>query len=109
MKRLRCAHRHGSLAPDLPPALVVQPGETFRMEPASLLTLYPDGQIPPRYEAISIPVTGPVFVQGAARGAVLRVSIHSIDLPSNRGVVMTLPGLGVMGGETTAFSTRVVR
>lgn len=109
MKRLTRAHRHGYFAPDLPPALVVEAGETFRLEAASLLTLYPDGRIPPRYEAISIPVTGPVFVQGAARGAALRVSIRSIELPSGRGVVMALPGLGVMGGENTTFATRVVR
>jgi amidase len=108
VQRVERTHRHGHFAPDVPPALRVEPGEAFRVETASLLTLYPDGRIPPRYEAISIPVTGPVFVAGARPGTALRVSILSIELPTGRGVVMALPGLGVMGGESTTFTTRVV-
>jgi amidase len=108
MRRLDRTQRHQYFAPDVPPALRVEPGETIRVETSSLLTLYPDGGIPARYEAISLPVTGPVFVEGARPGDALRVEIRAIDLPTGRGVVMALPGLGVMGNENTTFTTKLV-
>lgn len=107
MKVVSIDHRHRHFSPEVEPVLSVRPGEPFRIEAASLLTLYPDGRIPPRYEAISIPVTGPVRVEGARPGDALRVSVDRIEL-AGRGVLMTLPGIGLLGDQAEAFVTRVV-
>jgi amidase len=107
MRVVSIDHRHRHFSPHVEPALTVRAGEPFRIEAASLLTMYPDGKIPPTYEAVSIPVTGPVRVEGARPGDALRVSIDRIDLVG-RGVLMTLPGIGLVGDEAEAFATRVV-
>ncbi|QKE76021.1 acetamidase/formamidase family protein (plasmid) [Arthrobacter citreus] len=44
------------------------------------------------------PATGPVFVDGAEQGDILQVKIEKIHL-ADRGVMMTGPGLGVLGGD----------
>ena len=100
--------RGSHFSPEVEPALRVKGGETFRLEAASLLTMYPDGNIPPVYEKVSIPVTGPVYVEGARPGAILRVEVESIELPTGRGVVLTVPGNGTMGGEVEEFSFKTV-
>ncbi len=107
MQTVPIEHRRRHFSPHVDPVLAVRPGEPFRVHAASLLTMYPDGRIPPTYEAVSIPVTGPVSVNGAKRGDALRVSIERIDL-TGRGVLMTLPGIGLVGNEADTFATRVV-
>ena len=52
------------------------------------------------------PATGPIFIEGAEAGDMLRVDILRIDLAA-QGVVATMPGLGVMGGSV-AEQTRLV-
>lgn len=47
------------------------------------------------------PATGPVFVEGAEPGDVLRVEIKRIAMRGNQAVMVTAPGLGVIGNELT--------
>lgn len=44
------------------------------------------------------PATGPIFVEGAEPGDILEVKIEKIQL-ADQGVMMTGPGLGVLGDE----------
>ncbi|MDM5336431.1 acetamidase/formamidase family protein [Fictibacillus enclensis] len=53
------------------------------------------------------PATGPVYVEGAEPGDILAVTINKIEL-ENQGVMVTGPGLGVMGKRVSEFSVKVV-
>lgn len=48
------------------------------------------------------PATGPVFVEGAEPGDALRVTIKRIILTRDQAVMVTAPGLGVIGDELHA-------
>lgn len=109
MKSVSKEYRGNHFSAKIEPALQVERGEIVRIEVASLLTMYPDGKIPPVYESFSIPITGPIYVKDATVGCVLRVTIEKIDLPTGRGVLLTLPGIGVLGAEAKEFSTKVVQ
>jgi amidase len=53
------------------------------------------------------PATGPVFIEEAEPGDILAVKIKNIEL-AERGVMVTGPGLGVMGKRVSNFSIRMV-
>lgn len=50
------------------------------------------------------PATGPVFVEGAEVGDILKVTIHEINL-ADYGAIITAPGLGVLGHEVEQEET----
>lgn len=54
------------------------------------------------------PATGPVYVQGAMPGDVLRVEIKHITLRGSQAVMVTAPGLGVIGDELQQPEIRTV-
>ena len=89
----------------IPPALTVAPGELFQLNTESLLThpeRFPDSFIP-------TPVTGPVYVEGAKPGSVLKVDIVKIELREEKGVVITRAGLGGFAHRITESSYKFVR
>lgn len=53
------------------------------------------------------PATGPVFVEGAEPGDILEVKIEKIQL-AEQGVMMTGPGLGLMGDELSENAIHMV-
>lgn len=53
------------------------------------------------------PATGPVFVEGAEPGDILKVKIDKMQL-ADQGVMMTGPGLGVLGEELSENVIQVV-
>jgi len=53
------------------------------------------------------PATGPIFVEEAEPGDVLVVNIQKIEL-ADKGVMVTGPDLGVMGGNIDNFSIKIV-
>lgn len=53
------------------------------------------------------PATGPLYVEGAEKGDVLKVTIHSIDI-ADTAVVMASPGLGVLGDKVEQEETVIV-
>ena len=53
------------------------------------------------------PATGPVFVEGAEPGDILEVKIEKIQL-ADKGVMVTGPGLGVIGEELSENAIRMV-
>ncbi|RNB89900.1 acetamidase [Brevibacillus fluminis] len=53
------------------------------------------------------PATGPIFVEGAMPGDVLKVHIERIEL-ADRGVMATGPGLGVMGHRIEKFEVKLI-
>lgn len=53
------------------------------------------------------PATGPIFVEDAKPGDVLKVKIHSIEIDS-QGVMLVGPNLGVMGQQIEKMSVKIL-
>jgi amidase len=53
------------------------------------------------------PATGPIFVEGAQPGDILKVKIDSIDL-GDQGVMVVGPQLGVMGHRMDDFTVKII-
>lgn len=75
----------------LPPAMTVTPGELFQLETPSILTH------PELFPETTIPVTGPVWVEGAKPGSALKVEIIKLELPAGEGAIVVIPGKGAFG------------
>ena len=91
------------------PKLTVKLGDTVDIETHDCFT----GQITSEegsfggldWERIN-PATGPVYVDGVKSGDVLKVTINSIDI-SDTGVMVTGPGMGVMGDALKETLVRI--
>jgi len=75
----------------IPPALAVTPGEPFQLETTSILTH------PEAFPETTVPVTGPIWVEGAKPGSVLKVEIIKLELTAGEGAIAVLPGKGAFG------------
>ncbi|MDR7871548.1 MAG: acetamidase/formamidase family protein [Tissierellaceae bacterium] len=53
------------------------------------------------------PATGPLFVQGAEPGDLLKVEIINIEV-ADKGVTMTVPGEGVLGDQATKSRVKIL-
>lgn len=53
------------------------------------------------------PATGPVFIEGAAPGDILKVTIEELEI-GNQGVMVTGPELGVMGHRMEAMESKII-
>ena len=100
----RCADEpakgHNRWHPDIPPALEVDPGEEVVLQTRNAF----DGGVTPSSTSDDLrsvdlnlvhPLTGPVYVRGAAPGDLLEVSILSIE-PAAWGFTTILPGFGFL-------------
>ena len=86
-----------------PPALTVAPGETVAFETvdASGAQLSPDSTVADvgRLDFAKVnPVTGPVYVDGAAPGDALKVTVMSFA-PSGWGWTASIPGFGLLADQ----------
>lgn len=53
------------------------------------------------------PATGPIFIEGAQPGDILKVKIDNIEL-AEQGLLSTGPGLGVMGHRIDQFTVKMI-
>ncbi len=53
------------------------------------------------------PATGPIFVEGAEPGDLLKVDILAIEV-ANKGTTMTVPGEGVLGDQVTKAKVKIL-
>ncbi|HTO20974.1 MAG TPA: acetamidase/formamidase family protein [Spirochaetia bacterium] len=95
----------------LPPAARVRQGEEVTFETHDCF----QGQITSERDLISSldwshvnPATGPVFVEGAHPGDVLRVDLLEIKV-ADKSVMVTIPGEGALGTAITKMETAVLR
>jgi amidase len=86
----------------LPPAMIVATGELFQLETPSILTH------PELFPATTIPVTGPVWVEGARPGSALKVEIVKLELPAGEGAIVVIPGKGAFGERVPKPMYKVV-
>src|SRR4051794_29315131 len=94
---------HNRWHPDIPPIVRCEPGDEVVMETRDAL----DGQIGPDATAETVaaanldgshPLTGPVYVEGAAPGDLLEVEILEV-IPDSFGFTMQAPGFGFLRDE----------
>ncbi len=86
----------------IPPALAVTPGELFQLQTPSILTH------PEVFPETTVPVTGPVWVEGAKPGSVLKVEIIKLELTAGEGAIAVLPGKGGFGERVLEPMYKVV-
>lgn len=87
------------------PTLTVAPGERFLVKTRSILSL--DGfEGAEDFSPFSIPVTGPVQIEGVQPGDLVRIDIHKLEI-ADRGAMLTLPGRGGFSGEFRPFGHTV--
>lgn len=93
------------------PVLTVNDGDTVRIETLDCFS----NQIQNKENKLEAmdwdkvnPATGPVFINGAEPGDVLKVTIKKIELKS-QGVVATGENLGVLGDKIKGLKSRIVK
>jgi amidase len=110
MKRLTRDHVFFAFAPDVPPALEVQPGEEVWLETHDCF----EGQLKSEQDLIDTldwnhvnPATGPLYVQGVKPGDVVRVDILELHV-GERSTMVTVPGEGALGKHLTHVETVIL-
>ena len=87
----------------IPPALTVAQGELFRLETPSILTHRE------KFPETTVPVTGPVWVEGARPGSTLKVEIVELKLTAGEGAIAVIPGKGAFGDKVPKPIYKVVK
>ena len=93
-----------------PPVLRVQSGDSVSIETFDCFT----DQIQSADQEVSAidwnrinPATGPVYVEGALAGDLLKVTIDDLEI-GNQGVMVTGPDLGVMGHRMETMESKII-
>jgi len=94
-----------------PPIATVQPGETFIVEAYDCFSGLIDCETQIFSETVPWenvnPATGPIIIEGAEPGDILVVSIDTIEI-GDQGVMVTAPGMGVIGHLITEETTSII-
>lgn len=94
------------------PAVRIQPGETIVVETEDCFghqvvdAAYSLDE-PLKYDYVN-PATGPIFVEGARAGDVLKVHIEEINLDPAGGVASTCKGWGALGDRVKGSNVRIL-
>lgn len=97
-------------SPDNPPAYEAASGDTFRveMEDCYLGQIKTPSVLRPQIDvSIMDAAVGPIRILGAEPGDILEVEVCDIEL-APQGVMVTSPGLGVLGDRITEPHTRII-
>lgn len=93
------------------PVIYVDSGETIEIETMDGLS----NQIREEKDTIEAldwdrvnPATGPIYVNEAKKGDTLKITIEKINI-DNQGVLLTGPGLGMLGDEITEMTKKIVQ
>lgn len=86
-----------------PPALRVQPGETFVMETNDRFATYEGPNSPPEAMETLKTMAGPVYVDGAKPGDTLKIEVLDATLPLGYGWIGATPGRGPLGDKIPEF------
>jgi amidase len=106
-----CEHVFFAFAPDLKPVAKVEQGEEVLLQTHDCF----EGQIQLPSDLIDTldwghvnPATGPVYIQGAKAGDVLRVDLLELQIGEQSSMV-TIPGEGALGDVITEMETTILR
>ena len=110
MQILSCEHHIFAFSRDEPPVLTVKSGETLQIETmdcfSNQLRTEDDRLDGIDWDQVN-PATGPIFVEGAEPGDVLKVFIEKIEL-SEQGAMATGEGLGVLGHKMKGMYEKII-
>jgi amidase len=109
MKRVTRNQLCTSFSAQNPPALRVQPGETFVMETNDRFATYEGPRSAPEAMEILKTMAGPVYIEGATPGATLKIDVLDVTLPLDYGWIGATPGRGPLGSRIAAFRKTRVR
>ena len=98
-----------SFSAENPPALRVQPGESFVMETNDRFATYEGPNSSPEAMEILKTMAGPVYIEGAKPGDTLKIEVLDVTLPLDYGWIGATPGRGPLGGRIPAFRKTRVR
>jgi amidase len=91
-----------------PPALRVQPGETFVMETNDRFAVYEGPDSAPEAMEVLKTMAGPVYIEGAKPGDTLKIDVLDVTVPLDYGWIGATSGRGPLGQRIPAFrKTRV--
>src|SRR5688500_7942772 len=80
-----------------PPALRVQPGETFVMETNDRFAVYEGPDSAPEAMEVLKTMAGPVYIDGAKPGDTLKIDVLDVTVPLDYGWIGATPGRGPLG------------
>ncbi len=110
MKTLSTTHVIYSFSHLHEPAMHVKPGDTVAIETYDCF----QNQLQSEEQEVAAidwneinPATGPIFVEGAAIGDLLKVTIDELEIGS-QGVMVTGPDLGVMGHRLEKMESKII-
>lgn len=110
MKAISRDHHIYAFSPKMKPGLSIEAPETVVFETADAM----GGQVQTEQDQLfSVdfskinPATGPVSIKGAQPGDTLVVQVQGIELPQ-QGVIVTGPGMGVLGDEMKTHATKIL-
>jgi len=86
-----------------PPALSVQPGETFVMETNDRFATYEGPNSTPEAMETLKTMAGPVYIEGAKPGDTLKIEVLDATLPLDYGWIGATPGRGPLGDKIPEF------
>lgn len=98
-----------SFSVDNPPALRVQPGESFVMETNDRFATYEGPNSSPEAMEMLKTMAGPVYIAGAKPGDTLKIEVLDVTLPLDYGWIGATPGRGPLGERIPAFRKTRVR
>ena len=109
MLKISKAYVTDNCSPHNPPVATCQSGDTVIFETRDCYDdrLRGDGYVHEPEKALENPATGPLFVEGAEPGDVLKVEILEIEL-GDYGVMVDSPGEGVTGCAVTEETTTIL-
>ena len=95
--------------PDLEPVAFADPGDVICFETLDCFSnqISSEDQLVTDIDFSRVnPATGPIYIRGAERGDTLAVKILDIET-SDRGVIVTAPGYGVLGDKVRSPRTKI--
>jgi amidase len=98
-----------SFSAENPPALRVQPGETFVMETNDRFATYEGPHSSPAAMETLKTMAGPVYIEGAKPGDTLKIEVLDVTLPLDYGWIGATPGRGPLGTRIAEFRKTRVR
>ncbi len=110
MKRLTRDHTITNYGTQCPPVFYVKPGETFEVETYDCLANIEEfKQIIATAKPQVANVTGPICIETAKRGGVLKVQIEALKFSSDHGTIVAVPGKGAFSENIPEFRAKVVQ
>lgn len=103
MKRVTKDQLCTSFSADNPPALRVQPGETFVMETNDRFATHQGPNSSTEAREMLMTMAGPVYIEGAKPGDTLKIEVLDVALPLDYGWIGATPGPGPLGDRIPEF------